>query len=105
MITLKSMYENLDLWVFNKMGDDIYMIPDLRPEYKPLVTQAKNFGFEGELITKYVLLKLKDEIEKPFYAKNISLRLHIILTNLSETKKKLVSKIIYYKIKLKHLID
>lgn len=105
MITLKSMYENLDYWALNNMASDIYECRSMRPEYQLLVRQAESFGFTEDLIVKYALLKLKDQVELPWYRRDLRLAMFIFVVNLKHLKLQISKKLIFWKIKIKSIID
>lgn len=102
MITLKKLYDDLDYWAMINIDSDIYNQRNTRVEYLPFVQKAESFGFKDELITKFVLLTLKDEIEKPWYKKNLKLIIYIAKINIRYFFLNFHKKLIQIKIRLKH---
>lgn len=101
MITVKKLHDDLDYWAMNNMASDIYEYRSMRPEYLPLVQKAESFGFTDELIVKFVLLRLKDEMAKPWYSKDVFFRLYLIKINIRYILLNFKKSIIRLKIRLK----
>jgi hypothetical protein len=65
--SIKKLRDDLDYWIYIGIDSDLYECPDHRKEYKPLVEEAKTHHLEGRDISKWVLLRLSKELEKPWY--------------------------------------
>lgn len=78
-LSIKHLIETLDYWIFIGIDSDIYQCTDQRPEFKHLVIEARSKGIKGELITPYVMARLKEESEKPLLFTKTFWRLFVIL--------------------------
>lgn len=66
-LSVKKLAEDLDYWKMIGIDEDIYLSPNQRLEYYPLVQEAKRLHYYGQEISEYVLLKLILESKKPWY--------------------------------------
>lgn len=65
MISVEKLRDDLDQWIFIKIGDDILNMPDMRPEYQHLVKKLKDLGVKREMIPFLVLEELRAECLYP----------------------------------------
>mgnify|MGYP003346094280 CR=1 FL=1 len=74
-LSVKNLADNLEYWIFIGIGSDLIEFKSQRLEYSHYVDKAISDGIEENDVPLCVLIRLRDELKKPFFLRPTFYRL------------------------------